>query len=139
MGLLGQTAHGCYSKAVKDSIVCTPSKDELVLLLEHRPEVTLRLLEMVGGRLKTLEDRLEKLALSPVRTRLADILLALSGQSNGEVVGYSHSDLGDMIGLGRQRITKALGQMRSEGLLQIRHKRIQITQRDKLRLLVEAS
>lgn len=101
--------------------------------------MTLRLLDMVGGRLKIQEDRLGKLVLSPVRTRLADILLALSGQSNGEVVGYSHSDLGDMIGSGRQRITKALGQMRSEGLLQIRHKRIQITQRDKLRLLVEAS
>ena len=137
MGLLGETVHGCFAEAVQDSLVCIASRDEMLQLLRRKPEVALRVLEIVGGRLKTLERRLERLALSPVSARLADLLLTLARPDTGEVVGYSHADFGAMIGAGRQSVTEALGTMKAEGLVATSHKRVRIIQEDELRRIGE--
>lgn len=137
MGLLGETVHGCFAEAVQDSLVCIASRDEMFQLLRRKPEVALRVLEIVGGRLKTLERRLERLALSPVSARLADLLLTLARSDTGEVVGYSHADFGAMIGAGRQSVTEALGTMKAEGLVATSHKRVRIIQEDELRRIGE--
>ena len=137
MGLLGETVHGCFAEAVEDSLVCIANRDEMFQLLRRKPEVALRVLEIVGGRLNTLERRLERLALSPVNARLADLLLTLALQGTGEVVGYSHAELGEMIGAGRQSVTETLGKMKSEGLVATSHKRVRIIQEEELRRLGE--
>ena len=137
MGLLGETVHGCFAEAVEDSLVCIASRDEMFQLLRRKPEVALRVLEIVGGRLNTLERRLERLALSPVNARLADLLLTLALQDTGEVVGYSHAELGDMIGAGRQIVTETLGKMKAEGLVATSHKHVRIIQEDELRRMGE--
>lgn len=137
MGLMGETVHGCFAEAVQDSLVCIAGRDEMFQLLRRKPEVALRVLEIVGGRLKTLERRLERLALSPVSARLADLLLTLARPDTGEVVGYSHADLGAMIGAGRQSVTETLGTMKAEGLVATSHKRVRIIQEDELRRIGE--
>ena len=78
MSLFGETVHGCFAKAVENRLVCIANRDEMFQLLRRKPEVALRVLEIVGGRLNTLERRLERLALSPVNSRLADLLLPLA-------------------------------------------------------------
>ncbi len=137
MGLLGETVHGCFAEAVEDSLVCIATRDAMFQLLQRKPEVALRVLEIVGGRLKTLERRLERLALSPVSARLADLLRTLGGQDTGEVLGYSHAELGDMIGAGRQSVTETLGKMKAEGLVATGHKRVRIIQKGGLRRVAE--
>ena len=69
MGLLGETVHDCFAEAVEDSLVCIATRDAMFHLLQRKPEVALRVLEIVGVRLKTLERRLERLAARRERAR----------------------------------------------------------------------
>lgn len=136
VGLLGQTLHGCFAEAVENSLVCVATREEVSRLLVQRPEVALRLLEAVGRRLKELEERFASLALSPVRVRLAELLLASMDQRTRQVSGFTHAELGDMVGALRQTVTETLGELQAEGLIEVGHKRVLILQEDTLRRIV---
>ncbi len=134
MGLLGQTLQGCFAEATEDSLVCIATREDIQRLLTRRPDVVLRLLESIGNRLKLLEERLEQAMFSPVRTRLARFLLS-SASPNGVVQGYTHAQIGDAIGALRQTVTEALGQMQSQGLIEVRHRWIKLKDLAQLEVL----
>lgn len=134
MGLLGQSLQGCFAEATEDSLVCIATREDIQRLLTRRPDVSLRLLESIGSRLKLLEERLEQAMFSPVRTRLARFLLS-NASPHGVVQGYTHAQIGDAIGALRQTVTEALAQMQSEGLVEVRHRWIKLKDLTQLEVL----
>ena len=56
MGLLGQTMQGSFAEATEDSTICVITREDVLALLKHWPGVALRLLEIVGNRLRLLEE-----------------------------------------------------------------------------------
>jgi len=58
MGLLGQTMQGDFAEAIEDCSVCVITREDIQALLKRQPNVTLRILEIVGNRLCLLEERL---------------------------------------------------------------------------------
>ncbi|MBI4328450.1 MAG: Crp/Fnr family transcriptional regulator [Chloroflexi bacterium] len=129
MGVLGQSMQGCFAEATEDSLVCVARREDILKLFEERPEVALRLFEAVGKRLKALEDRLEQLAFSPVKARLATFLLGNLDPQTGAVSGFTHEEIGDTIGTIRQTVTETLNEMQRQGLVKVGHKRIEVLQR----------
>ncbi len=129
LGLMGQSMQGCFAEATEDSLVCIATKDDVLGLLRDRPAVALRLLEAMGNRLKALEQRMELLAFSPVKVRLANFIVSNADVTTGMMVGYTHEEIGDMIGALRQTVTEALGEMERQGLIQVEHKRLMIRDR----------
>jgi CRP-like cAMP-binding protein len=132
MGLLGQSLQGCFAEATEPSLVCVATRDDILRILQARPEVMLRLLEVIGNRLSLLEGRLEQAVFSPVKVRVANFLLANLDPATGAVAGYSHAEIGDTIGALRQTVTETLNEMASRGLLAVGRREIRVTNHQRL-------
>lgn len=137
MGLLGQTLHGSFAESVTQSLVCVATRAEVLQVLRQHPDVAFKLMEAVGTRLKAVEERLAGLALKTVSSRLAGILLSQLTLSNDTIDGFTHAELGDMVGALRQTISETLGAMQTDGLLETGHKSIRILDRDRLRQMAD--
>lgn len=136
MRMLGQTLRGAFAEASEPVLVCIVTKDRLLEVLRRRPDVTIRILEVVGSHVVQLEERLEQALFSPVRARLASFLLTTMDPFTSAVSGYSHEDIGDTIGALRQTVTEALSVMREEGLVKVQRKQIRVVERQKLEQII---
>jgi CRP/FNR family transcriptional regulator, cyclic AMP receptor protein len=132
MGLLGQTLQGCFAEAIESSLVCIATKDDILQLLRERPDIAIRLLDSVGNRLKSLEDRLEDAVFSPVKVRLARFLLSSHNPASNAVSGYTQAEIGDAIGALRQTVTEILSELEDQGLVEVGRKQIQVVNRPAL-------
>ncbi len=111
MGLLGQAMYGCYAEADEESLICVLSRADLQGLIRRNPEVGLRLLAEVGGRLRRREEELEALAFRGLPARLAALLLR-EADAYGTVAGYSHQELAERLGTYRETVSQLLGRFR---------------------------
>lgn len=138
MMLVAQGMQDCFAEAVEDALVCTFSRGDMERLVRQHPEVGLRLLEVMGRRVGQLEDQLELVAYATVRQRLAHLLLKLAppAPSPREVRGYTHEDLGDLIGALRQTVTQELGRLQTDGLVEVERKRIRLLDPEGLRAIL---
>jgi len=136
MSLLGQRLHNTFAEAITDCVICVMSRDDLERLVLNRPQVALRLLEITGNRLRETEEQLEALAFKSVPSRLAALLLRLTGDG-GEVAGLTHQDLAEMIGTYRETTTQTLNDMKAQGILEIGRRRITILDKEALREIAE--
>jgi len=132
MGLLGQTLQGCFAEAIESSLVCIATKDDILQLLRERPDIAIHLLDSVGNRLKSLEDRLEDAIFSPVKVRLARFLLSSHNPASNAVSGYTQAEIGDAIGALRQTVTEILSELEDQGLVEVGRKQIQVVNRPAL-------
>ena len=139
MGLLGQTIEGNFAETTEASTICVLTRENVLSLIKRRPEVGIRILEIVGNRLRLLEERLMETICNPVRERLAYFLLINTDPTSGELRNVTHEEIGDIIGVVRQTITEALNRMRQEGLITIGPKRIGILNRPGLEEIVRGS
>ncbi len=128
MPLLGESLRHTFAEAVEDSLICFMSRTDIEGLMRKRPEVALRMIEVLGRRLALCEARLEEMAYRSVPARIAAVLLRLSQGQNGEVVTITHQELGDMIGALRESVTKVLDDFQRVGLVEL--SRGHITVRD---------
>src|SRR5262249_54207106 len=98
MPLLGESLHHAYAVAAEDSLLCVLSAADVERLVRDRPQVAMRMIEVLARRLALAEARLEELAYRSVPARIAAVLLRLSQDRNSDLVQVTHQELGDMIG-----------------------------------------
>jgi len=105
--------------------------DFRALCLEH-PEVALKVLRMVGLRLRRLVGIIEELSFTTVRHRLAALLLRLarnSGKTSGRAefkIDASNQELASQIGTVRELVSRNLSRFQAEGLIAMDGKNITI-------------
>jgi CRP/FNR family cyclic AMP-dependent transcriptional regulator len=130
MPLAGQQMYGAYAEALSDSTICVLGRADLEKLIETRPLVAVRLLEIVGQRLVDAEAVIEEFAFRSVPARLAALLIRLSRRDGvDEVRGHSHQDLAEMIGTYRETVTATLDDFKRRGLVAVSRRHIQILDR----------
>jgi CRP-like cAMP-binding protein len=130
MPLAGQQMYGAYAEAVSDSTICVLGRADLEKLIETKPLVAIRLLEIIGQRLIAAEAVIEDFAFKGVPARLATLLVRLSGRDGAdEVRGHSHQDLAEMIGSYRETVTATLDDFKRRGLVAVSRRHIQILDR----------
>jgi CRP/FNR family cyclic AMP-dependent transcriptional regulator len=139
MGLLGRSMQGNFAQAAEDSLVYVITREDVMALLKRRPDLTLPILEIVGNRLRLLEERLLEAVYSPVRVRLASFLLSHADSTSGELPEITHEEIGNTIGAVRQTVTEALAIMRKLGLVETGQKRIRVIDRRGLEKIIEGS
>lgn len=130
MALVGQGMYNTFAQATEPCTLCAMSRRDVEMLLAKFPQVNTRLLEILGTRLMDAETRLEAIAFKSVPARLAALLIQL--QSKNFVDGHTHQDLADMIGTYRETVTQTLNDFKTQDLIEIHRKRIEI--RDPMRL-----
>ncbi len=129
MGLLGRSMQGNFAQAAEDSLVYVITREDVLALLKRRPDLALRILEIIGNRLRLLEERLLQAVYSPVTVRLASFLLSNIDSTSSELSDITHEEIGNTIGAVRQTVTETLATMRKRGLIQIGYKRIRVIDR----------
>jgi len=130
LGCFGQGKYLSSAEAVEDSRVRMISRDSIQSLLECAPAVTHKLVDLVSERCAHFLHKMETLARKGLIPRLATLLLEKT--ENGLVVGMTHKDLADHLGLHRESITATLGELRSAGIISIKRKTIRILHRERL-------
>lgn len=129
--------------AVDDATLLFVSKQDFHALCLAHPQVTLKVLRVVGARLRRLVGIIEELSFTTVRHRLASFLLRLA-QKEGEraaegiqvVLPASNQELASQIGTVRELVSRNLSRMQAEGMLQLDGRHILILD---LKALEEAS
>lgn len=113
--------------------------------LEH-PEVSLKVLTVVGARLRRLVGIIEELSFTTIRQRLIATLLKLA-QSNGQKttrgiefqLPASHQELANQLGTVRELISRNLMRLQAEGLLEVDARQIVVKDMKGLSALLDAT
>ena len=138
MVLLGQTVQGNFAVTAEDSEIWVITREDILALLKKRPDVALRILEIVGNRLRLLEERLVETVYSSVQSRLVRFLLSNADTSSGLLLNFTHEEIGDNIGAVRQTVSELLGNLRRRGLIVTKPRQIQIVDRRGLEKTIRA-
>ena len=146
MALTGQSLEGIYVRAVSPSTVASLRRKDLEYMITNKPEVGLRLVRELAGRLRDAERRYAEVVGKDVPARLASLILRLVG-SEGVVSGdgyrirthCTHEQLGTMIGCKRVAVTRAFRKLEEGGAVELRDRRIVVKDMDALKELAEAS
>jgi CRP/FNR family transcriptional regulator, cyclic AMP receptor protein len=120
------------ASATTDCVLLFISRNDFrALCLEH-PEVALKVLRMVGLRLRRLVGIIEELSFTTVRHRLAALLLRLArdaGKASGRAefkIDASNQELASQIGTVRELVSRNLSRFQAEGLIAMDGKNITI-------------
>jgi CRP/FNR family transcriptional regulator len=110
------------------------------------PQVALKVLRVVGGRLRRLVAIIEELSFTTVRHRLIALLARLAkseGKRNGEGVELTlpsnNSELAAQIGTVRELVSRNLSRLQAEGLVQVDNRDLRIPSLKKLEAELENS
>ena len=144
-GLVPRHPRELRIRALKPSVVCHLDRQDLAKLVRRNPEVGLRLAHLLGRQLVSMEGRLWDLAQKEVPARLASMILRLV-ETGGVVTPkgyrlptrYTHQQLDTMIGAQREAVTRAFGELRRGGGVELRNRYIHVTDVDALERLAES-
>ncbi len=137
MSLLGQSMAGTYAEAVDDCILCVMTRDDLETIVQEMPLLAMRFMELLAGRLKQAEDRLEQVAFQPIAARVAQALLQLANDQ-GDVEGFSQQELAEYVGASRESVTRTLIDFKTAGLIGIQRRCITVLDRPGIAARAEA-
>ncbi len=131
MALFGQGMYGCYAEAATDCLICILGRSELTGLIRREPIVALNLLEDLGHRLQDTESQLQAFAFSNVSSRLASFLLD-EADAFGTVLGLTHQEIGERLGIYRETVSQTLGRFRQQGMIAVETRHIRLLDQDRL-------
>ena len=137
--VLGHGVHSTFAESVEVCTISVMDCQDFVRLLHTKPQVALRFAEAMGSRMNLLEVNLEELAFKNVPSRLAGLLLRSAQKQDRavEVKGFTHQDLGEMVGSYRETVTQTLNDFKANGLIEIGRKRITLLDRRSLELVAQ--
>jgi CRP-like cAMP-binding protein len=127
MALTGQAMYDAFAEAVEDSLICIMNRRDVEKLLMSKPQVAVRLLDLMAKRLRDMEERLQESLFSDVPSRLAALLLRLRADSGSDVVELTHEEVAERLGVYRETVTAGLSNLRKEGLISIGRRHIHLT------------
>ena len=97
---------------------------DLQALVRAFPDVSIRLIEFLCARLRSTTNQLEAIALHPIEVRLARFLLVALGGRQAEPgkrvpleLGFSQSELAQLLGASRPKVNAALGLLEDLGAI----------------------
>ena len=114
------------AQAVTDCSLLFFSKKDFHALCAQHPQVAVKVLRVVGARLRRLVGIIEELSFTTVRHRLAALLVRLA-KSNGARKGNgftitlpaNNNELAAQIGTVRELVSRNLSRLQSEGLIEM--------------------
>ncbi len=114
-------ARSADATALGDCLVLALDRRDLMPVLRQSPEAAMSMAEVVCGRVRAANERLESALFMSVAARLARLLLRLAerrGDGSMRVAaGLCQSELGRLIGASRQKVNAHLRAWARQGLL----------------------
>jgi CRP/FNR family transcriptional regulator len=132
--------------AIEDAEIAYISRRDFQAYCMEHPEVALKVLQVVGTRLRRLVGIIEELSLTTIRQRLIAALVKLA-QSEGTKTARgiefqlpaTHQELANQLGTVRELISRNLMRLQAEGLLDVDARQIVVKDMRGLSALLEAT
>ena len=144
MALTGQSLHGLHVRALTPSTVVSLKREDVEHLIRKKPEVGLRLVQVLAERLRDSERRYADMVGKNVPARLAIQILALldsegvvSSESYRIPTRYTHEQLASMIGCKRVAVTRAFARLKEASAVELKARYIIVKDIETLRGLAE--
>ena len=117
--------------AVEDSTLLFIAKQDFHALCVAHPQVALKVLRVIGARLRKLIGIIEELSFTTVRNRLAAFLVRMARHQGARVeAGFeitlpmSNQELASQLGTVRELVSRNLSRLQSEKLIQMDGRKI---------------
>jgi CRP-like cAMP-binding protein len=130
-----------HAEAMEESRVLYIPKDSFVDLVKRNPSLALNMLGILSKRLRRFAALIDDLSLKEVPGRLAAYLLYLSAQrkGTGEIeLSVTKAQLASLLGTIPETLSRILGKMTAQGLIETDGRRIRILDPQSLQELVES-
>jgi len=124
------------AQAISDTEVLGIGRDRFLAFLSSHPEVSLRIINMLGGRLRDAQNRLNALAGERAEQRVAKTLLMLSSKL-GQSLPFTRQELADMSGTTIETTIRVMSRMKRGEIIRSRRGRTDILDETRLKILSE--
>ena len=128
--------------ALEDMEVCFIPKSEVMGFFNNNNQFSMNMMKSICGDLKEADDHMVSMAQKTVKERLAETLLYLEDTFGKENDGSLHiqlsrEELAGMIGTATESCIRILSEFNKNGWIDLKGKKISITDRSKLKRLAE--
>lgn len=129
--------------AMDDTEVAVIPRIDFQNLIQKNRDVANRFIKILAGNVQEREKRLLQLAYTPVRERVAEVLLDLQdreGMENGEKawMKISREDLANMVGTAKESLIRILSDFKKDGYVESQGTRIRVADEEGLRDVVSS-
>jgi CRP/FNR family transcriptional regulator len=131
--------------AAEDTEIAFISRRDFHAYCVEHPEVSLKVLSVVGARLRRLVGIIEELSFTTIRQRLIAMLVKLAqseGQKTDRGIEFSlpatHQELANQLGTVRELVSRNLMRLQAEGLLEVDARQIVVRDLKGLSALLES-
>lgn len=140
LALAGEEKRQDFAQSMdNDTHVCSMTIEDLQNLMVDNKELNLKILKIVGFRLRKMERKIESLVFKDARTRIVDFLKEMA-EEKGQKVGFemmiknhlTHKDIASLTGTSRQTVTTVMNELREKNLINFDRRRILIRDLEKL-------
>lgn len=140
MSLLDGDPRSATVRASSDIRLVLLRRQSFLDLLQKHPEITIALLTAISSRLRQANRKISALALSPVHARVSGALLQLAEfqgfRVKGQIVIHdrpTQQEIAEMASTTRETVSRVLGQMQKDGLIQLDGRELVILDETRLR------
>jgi CRP-like cAMP-binding protein len=138
-------AYPASAMAIEETEIAFISRRDFHAYCMEHPEVSLKVLSVVGGRLRRLVGIIEELSFTTIRHRLISALIKLA-QTGGRqtprgiefLLPGSHQELANQLGTVRELISRNLMRLQAEGLLEVDARQIVVKDMKGMSALLES-
>jgi CRP-like cAMP-binding protein len=124
------------AQAAAETRVLGIRREDFLSFLKNQPQVALRIISVLGGRLRDAQARLRDLAAERVEQRIARTLLMLSSKL-GSTLPFTRQEIADMSGTTTETAIRVMSRLKEGGIIRSVRGKTVILDELKLRLLSE--
>lgn len=123
----------CFAGAYKDATVYPIKKDQVIKMIDEKPEIAIKIIEFLGKRLIEKEIHIEHSVEKNVEARVAHLLVKMAIQEGDYKDDFvkinfkmTHQTIADLVGASRQTVTEILNNLEDKGVIILTNREIQI-------------
>ena len=136
VAVFGNKPYPASAQAVEDVVLLGFSREDFLRFLAERPQVALKVINILGERLRTAQGRISDLAGERVEQRLARILLMLSSKL-GNTLPFTREEIADMAGMTTETVIRQMSNLKDRKIVTSTRGETIIIDELKLKLLSE--
>ena len=130
-------------EALEDSEICFIPSEIIFALIKKNSDFALSLIQLTCKELNQANSYIKDIAQKTVKERLAETLIMLYETFNVDAEGYitinlTREDLSSIVGTATESVIRILSELKSEGLLELKGKKIKILDLKKMRLISDS-
>lgn len=140
---VGESSRDGQAEAHSDVLICVLNKNDLMSMMQMKPDLGIRLTKLISFRRKVIENRLENLVFKTIPQRLSALFLELAeefGEKGPQGIRISvpltHEDVASLVGAARPTVSESLNEFRKQGSIAVEGKYFTIRSPETLRSLI---